>query len=331
MSINLDLPDKVSTFHQNLLVIDGHCDVISKIVEGRGSLLNGFEEQHVDLNKLKAGNVGVQVFALFIESCHKPYNALGRALHLLDCFYNEIELCKSQVSMGLSVKTMRKDIDSGKIVAVLGIEGGEALNGDISVLRVFYRLGVRLIGLTWNQRNQIADGAFEGRTAGGLTNFGVEVIKEMNRLGMIIDLSHISESGFWDVLKISSSPVYVSHANCKKLCAHPRNLTDEQIKALAGEGGVIGLSFNPDFLVAKGEASIDDLIDHIDHVASLVGTKSIGLGSDFDGIDSVPAGLEDCSCFPLITYRLMDRGYTKSEIADIMGNNVFNLMRKILK
>lgn len=323
--------EEIEKIHSNLLVVDGHCDVILKIADGKGTLLKGTEDMQVDINKLKRGNVGIQVFALFIESRHKPFNALGRTIHLIDCFYSELESCKSQVSLGTSIKKIKADLEAGKIISILGIEGGEALNGDAAVLRVLYRLGVRLLGLTWNQRNQLADGVSEGRTDGGLTSFGVQVIREMNRLGMIIDLSHISEAGFWDVLKLSKDPVFVSHANCKKLCSHPRNLSDDQIIALSKQGGVLGLSFNPDFLVSSGKATIDDFIDHLDHVASLVGTKNVGIGSDFDGIDSLPAGLEDSSCYPAITIKLIERGYTESEIADIMGLNVLNLMGKILK
>jgi membrane dipeptidase len=233
------------------------------------------------------------------------------------------------LSSGYNAKQVRKNLKDGKIVAVLGIEGGEALNGDLSVLRVFYRLGVRLLGLTWNQRNQLADGVSERITGGGLSVFGREVVIEMNRLGMMVDLAHISEKGFWDAIELSSQPVLVSHANCDGLCKHPRNLKDDQIKALAKTGGVIGLSFVPNFL-GNGTVGLDDFLDHVDYVAGLAGIDVIAIGSDFDGIEETPEGLGDSSCYPRITAGLLKRGYTVKEIKGIMGENMLGFMDKTM-
>lgn len=322
-------PRDVMEIHEQLLVADGHCDTILELLKSGRKLMNPSISGHVDLARLKKGNVRLQFFAAFIETVYKPHNSLQRALQLIDKFYTEVEPCK-ELSVGLTMKRIGKDLDAGKTVALLGIEGGEALNGDISVLRVLYRLGVRFLGLTWNQRNQIADGVGERGTRGGLTTFGQEVVRSMNQLGMIIDLSHISEPGFWDVLDQSEHPVLVSHTNCFKLCNHPRNLTDKQIKVLASNGGIMGLSFVPDFLGGENP-SIEDFMNHLDHVAGLVGTQVIGLGSDFDGIDKTATGLEDCRCYPKITAKLLERGYTKAEIRGIMGENMLRLMDKVLK
>lgn len=323
------LSNSAEDLHKDLLVVDGHCDTILEIIRGKRKLgqLNG--EGHIDLVRMKEGGVKVQFFAAFIETVFKPYHSLTRALQLIDAFYTEMADYGDAIVPGFGMKQIRKDLKEGKIIAVLGIEGGEALNGDLAVLRMLNRLGVRSIGLTWNQRNNIADGVGESVTRGGLTEFGRQVICEMNRLGMIVDLAHISEPGFWDALELSNKPVMVSHANCAALCGHPRNLSDSQIKALAQKGGVLGVSFVPDFL-GRGRSSVEEFLDHVDHVAALVGTEVIALGSDFDGIDVTASGLEDCRCYPSITAKLLERGYTEKEIRNIMGENFFRLMEKVI-
>lgn len=323
-------PLEVTDFHKQLIVVDGHCDTILEMFKTNRSLKNHSVDGHVDLQRLIEGGVRVQFFAAFIESIYKPFNCLTRVMQLIDYFYHQIEACDDLIRVGLSKTKIKKYIRDGKLVAILGIEGGEALNGDLSVLRNLYRLGVRLLGLTWNQRNQLADGADENNTGGGLTKFGVQVVKEMNRLGMMIDLSHISERGFWDVLEKSSDPVIVSHANCYKLCNHQRNLKDEQIKALAAKGGMMGMSFVPEFLGA-GNTDIDDLVNHIVHVAGLVGTDILALGSDFDGINQTTKGLEDCTCYPSITGKLLERGFTKNEVRAIMGKNMLRFINLVIK
>ncbi|PKM81819.1 MAG: peptidase [Firmicutes bacterium HGW-Firmicutes-14] len=324
------IPVNALELHRKLIVADGHCDTILKIARGETELNKYSGSGHIDLVRMQEGGVRVQFFAAFIESMFKPFSSLTRAMQLIDTFYSEAEACSHMLAVGLSMSQVHRELRCGKIVAVLGIEGGEVLNGDISVLRVLFRLGVRFLGLTWNQRNQIADGVQESITGGGLTQFGCAVVKEMNRLGMIIDLSHISEAGFWDVLKTSCCPVMVSHANCYSLCNHPRNLNDDQIKALARNNGIMGLSFVPQF-IGGNDRAIDDFLDHVDYVAALAGTGVIALGSDFDGIDHTAAGLADCRCYPAITAGLLERGYTEKEIRGIMGNNILSLMENILK
>ncbi|PKM42863.1 MAG: peptidase [Firmicutes bacterium HGW-Firmicutes-8] len=320
----------VLEFHRQLTVVDCHCDTILEAAKGRGKLRKASETGHVDIKRMQEGGVGVQFFAAFIETTYKPFSSLTRALRLIDTFYTEVDSCGDVLAQGQNMRQIRNDLKAGRMIAVLGIEGGEALNGDLQVLRTIYRLGVRFLGLTWNQRNQLADGVGESITGGGLTNFGHEVVREMNSLGMIIDLAHISEAGFWDTLEISRHPVIVSHANCYELCNHPRNLNDDQIKALAEKRGVLGLSFVPEFLGLE-IASLDGFLDHVDHVAGLVGTETIAIGSDFDGIDQTPVGLDDSRCYPRITAGLLERGYTENEIRGIMGENVLRLMDKVFR
>jgi membrane dipeptidase len=220
--------------------------------------------------------------------------------------------------------------DTGHIDIPRLIEGGEPLAGDLGVLRMLHRLGIRMIGLTWYYRNALADGLWERRTKGGLTRFGVDVVAEMARLGMIPDVSHLTDEGFWDLLDVTNSPVIASHSNARAVCASPRNLTDEQITALAERGGVVGLNFSSRH-VKEGGATVQDLVDHVDHIVELVGADYVGLGSDFDGTRTPPVGLEDASQHPNFTRELVARGYSDAEIMKILGANHLRVFTAVLR
>jgi membrane dipeptidase len=249
----------------------------------------------------------------------------------VDAFYREIEDNSDKLIFATTGSDVDKAREEGKIAALLSIEGGEALDGRIELLRIFYRLGVRLMTLTWSLRNELADGAFEGRTGGGLTRFGVEVVEEMDRLGMVVDVSHLSEAGFWDVMKVSERPIIASHSNSKALCSHPRNLTDEQAKAIAEKGGVIGVNFAGYFL-GEGRRSLAGVIEHIDYLSALIGPEHVGLGSDFDGLpfEQLPDELKGVSGLPRIAGELAARGYSEQAIKGIMGENLLRVVRSVI-
>jgi membrane dipeptidase len=286
---------------------------------------------HLDISRMKKGGVDVQFFAVFIEDIYKPDRSLKRTLQLIDCFYREMEKNQDDISLVTNYNQIEEANRAGKIAAILSIEGGEALEGDLGVLRILYKLGVRLLTLTWNQRNQIADGIGESRTGSGLTEFGLKVIDEMNRLGMLIDVSHLSETGFWDVIKRSKAPIVASHSNCYALCSHPRNLKDEQIKVLADKGGVIGITFVPNFLTQeKRKTTVKDVVKHIDYLVEKVGVDYVGLGSDFDGTDGLPLGLEEVDKIPNITEGLLDRGYKEKDIKKILGENFLKVFKEVV-
>jgi len=324
------LVERAKRLHFKTLVIDAHCDTLLDIACGNRKLCSLSDSGHLDLPRMRQGGVGIQFMAAFIESEYKPERSLKRALQLVDIAQGEI----AENSHELTLITSRQDLlrirQEHRIGIVLSIEGGEALADDLGVLRCFYRLGVRSIGLTWNQRNSLADGVGEGESAGGLSSLGRQVVKEMNRLGMLIDVSHLAEKGFWDVLEVTNRPIIASHSNCQAICPHPRNLNDDQIKALARNGGVMGINFAPDFISAK-HANLEILLDHIDHVVQLVGPKHVGLGSDFDGIDNIVEGLEDVSKLPAITHGLVRRGYSDQDITDILGGNFWRVMMEVLE
>lgn len=309
------------------MIIDGHCDTLLKINAMNG-LYDLGKTSHLDI-KRALNNVNLQIFAAFIESSFKPYQSLQKGLTLIETFLQETEKYPNQIKLVRCKQDLLTINKKDMLHALLAIEGGEILCGNILLLSTLFRLGVRSIGLTWNQRNDIADGCAESGTRGGLTSFGFRVIEEMNKFGMLIDLSHISAPGFWDVLEYTNSPVIVSHANCSKLCPHKRNLDDDQIKALSQNNGVMGITFVKDFL-GKGNIGIEDVVRHIDHVVSLVGVDYVGIGSDFDGTDELPDGLEDVTKIYLIKEELSKRGYNGSDIEKIMGKNFLRLLNTIL-
>ncbi|MHC2993920.1 MAG: dipeptidase [Candidatus Atribacteria bacterium] len=322
---------RAKQIHQKAIVFDGHCDTILEIINHKRSLGSRASTGHLDIPRLKEGGVNIQVFAVFIEEIYKPDKSLKRSLQLIDYFFSEIEKNQDKISLVTNYNQIKEVNKAGKIAAILSIEGGEALEGDLAVLRALYKLGVRLLTLTWNQRNQIADGLNESRTGGGLTEFGSKVIDEMNRLGMLIDISHLSEAGFWDVVKCSKTPIVASHSNCYTLCPHRRNLKNEQIKAIADKGGVIGITFVPKFLTQDNrKATIEDVIKHIDYLVEKAGVDYVGLGSDFDGTDSLPLDLESVDKIPNITIGLNKRGYKEKDIKKILGGNFLRVFKEVV-
>jgi len=238
-----------------------------------------------------------------------------------------MEKCSERIEIVFSYKDLMRVNTAGKIAAVATVEGGEVLEDDISVLRILYRLGIRGLGLTWNQRNQLADGVWERDAAGGLTHLGREVIMEMNSLGMIIDLAHIAERGFDDVLALTTKPVIVSHANTRKICDHPRNLTDRQLKLLQENGGVVGLTFYPEF-ISSGKPDLEKLLDHFEHAAEVSGIDHLGIGSDFDGMGgNFLSDLPDVSSLPFLVEGLLSRGFTEEEVNKIMWGNFLRVIK----
>lgn len=284
------------------------------------------DDFQVDLPRLRAGRVKIQVFAVYVEPEYKAQIAMGRTLQIIDQFYQLVEQVK-ELELIRNYSDVEKILQGDKIGALLAIEGADSVF-DLSALRTLYRLGVRLLSLTWNQRNQLADGIEKLEADGGVTRLGREVIAEMNRLGMIIDVSHLSPRSFWDVIKFSKKPVIASHSNASGICPHPRNLSDDQLQAIAAKGGHIGLNFAPEFLTKNKRAKIDDVIRHIDYIRELVGIESISLGTDYDGISTTPEGLEDISKLPQLARALLDRGYSKEDIAKIFKNNWVNFLKQ---
>lgn len=285
------------------------------------------KEFHVDIVKLKKADVKIAVFAVFVEPEYKPNNALERTIQLIDRFHNLIEKHK-ELELIEGWNDVNRVMESNKIGVILAIEGAEGIF-DNSALRIFYHLGVRMISLTWNQRNHLADGIGEYEANGGITLKGKEILKEIERLKIIIDVSHIAPAGFWDIVNITKAPFVASHSNAYSLCKNKRNLDDKQIKAIAARNGVIGINFAPDFLNVKRKVEISDVIKHIDYIRDITEINYVVLGTDYDGISKTPQGLEDLSKIKNLAEELLNNNYRKKDIEKIFYENWLNFFKSI--
>lgn len=262
-------------------IFDAHCDVLFQLWSAQGKKdFKNDPQLHITFEQLKKRKGSIQCFAIYVPETVLYEKRFEVALQMVDIFYNEI------LSLpGVKFIQTKDDINMLKqdeIGAILTLEGCEAIGKDAMKLRLFYRLGVRSFGLTWNYANLLADGALETRGA-GLTTFGKHVVQELNTLHVWTDVSHLNERSFWDVIEIAKNPI-ASHSNCTKLCQHPRNLNDEQLRALIKRNSMIGVTFVPQFLISEKQANIADIVKHIEYICSLGGENNIGFGSDFDGI-----------------------------------------------
>lgn len=315
-----------------MFICDCHCDTLTELYNKNASLHEN--EQHFDIKRQIALGGGLQFCAIYVPTeVFRYQGGLRYTLCLLDKYNQEI---KKLYENGIDVLQVRTAEDAGNVLkhkaaTLLAIEEGGAIDGSLEALRCLYELGVRAMTLTWSNRNDIADGINEEATGSGLTLFGKQVVAEMNRLGMLVDVSHISTAGFWSVIETSTKPIIATHSNAKSLCSHPRNLNDEQIKALAQNGGLAGITFAGQFLEEDWRnACIESVYKHIDYMLNLIGNDDhIGFGSDFDGISHPPYNIQGVQDYkPLIEY--LSKYYSDETINKITHQNVINLLQKVL-
>ncbi|SKA86362.1 membrane dipeptidase [Clostridium sp. USBA 49] len=329
-------------------VVDMHCDTISVILnkkrEGENIELRE-NNLNVDILKMKKGDYLLQNFAMFVN-LQNVKNPLEECLSLIDCFYTEIEKNKDMISLALSYDDIIKNKNEGKMSALLTVEEGGTTCSSLSNLRILYRLGVRMITLTWNYPNGIGWPNIDlsnkkgqdfhiPNTKDGLTNFGIEFVQEMERLGIIIDVSHLSDAGFEDVLRYTTKPFVASHSNSRSVTNNVRNLTDDMILKIAQRGGVIGINFAGDFLEEpktgkRSRSKISNMIKHIKHIVNLAGIDCVGLGSDFDGIYQ-DLELDNASKMPELEKALKLAGFSYNDIEKIFYKNVLRVYKEILK
>lgn len=308
-----------------MLICDAHCDTIQKILDQNKELYEN--DRHVDIKRMQQAGIAVQFFAMWVQA---PLG-FSRCVDMLDKFYIEQEKNSEHMDVIRCAEDIDNALQNNKIGAVLTVEGGEALDGRLSRLRALYALGVRGMTLTWNNRNLLADGADEGEFSAGLSNFGREVVAEMNRLGMFIDVSHISERGFWEVVEASKTPVIATHSNAKALCAHRRNLSDDQIKVIINTGGAIGLNFYNEFLAEGREAHIEDVLAHIDYMLSLGAEDVLGFGGDLDGVEELPQGFGGVQDYNLVIEGMLKMGYNESLVRKITLGNMLRYLKQVLR
>lgn len=316
-----------------MFVLDSHCDTPTQIVRGR-DLSKDNENAHIDIPKLKRGGVDAAFFALYIPARLSENAAYECALRQYEAVKDVVQSNPCSVAFALTEAQAHENKANGLFSVFLGLENGSPIGHSLERLQEFYDKGVRYMTLCHSKDNQICDSCAGNRTWGGLSPFGREVVAEMNRLGMLIDMSHVSDDTFYDVLECSTSPVVATHSCCRALADHPRNMTDDMIKALAAKGGVIQINFYPVFLQDDYELesqssvipSYTRIADHIDHVVELVGIDHVGIGSDFDGIEVAPDGLEDVSKMPVLFDELRRRGYSEDDLAKLASRNFFNVL-----
>jgi membrane dipeptidase len=308
-------------------VADAHADCLGDVVAGRRRLGDGGPGGQVDFPRLRQGGVRLQVLSLWVEPDYKPQRALGRLLTYLHWAFRELD-ANPEVRLVTDLGALEAVWGESGLGVMLAVEGAEAVGEEVDRVEVLARLGVRMLSLTWNQRNALADGAGEDPGGGGLSRLGRAVVRRMNQLGMAVDVSHLSQAAFWDVWAVSTHPPIASHANCGRLAPHPRNLTDRQIRALGDGGGVMGITFVRPFL--GGAADLARVGDHILHALSVMGhDRGVGLGSDFDGVENPVPGLEDCARLPDLADHLLGRGLSTTTVGRVMGENWVSFFRAL--
>jgi membrane dipeptidase len=316
-----------------MFVLDSHCDTPSQMVEGRDLTIDN-ELAHIDIPKLQRGGVDAAFFALYIPAEMDTDAAYTHACNMYDAVVDMINSNPDKVALTVSEDQAYENKAKGLISIFLGLENASPIGDSLERVREFYDKGVRYITLCHSQDNLICDScASEVKTWNGLSPFGREVVAEMNRLGMLVDVSHISDEAFYDVIKYSKKPVVATHSCCRALADHPRNMTDDMIRTLAANGGVIQINFYPLFLDGSFKNLPDSeevipsykvIADHIDHVVKLVGIDHVGIGSDFDGIDVTPDGMDDISQMPKLFEELRFRGYSEEALSKLASKNFFN-------
>lgn len=322
-------------------VIDLHCDTIMALYHNKEEALLS-NDLHVDLYKMEKGDYLLQCFAVFVplKKVDDPFDA---CLKMIDVYYSELEKNQDYIKPVYSYSDIMQNMKDNKMSSLLTIEEGGVVKGNIEYLRILYRLGVRLITLNWNYVNGIGhpnliikdDGKYDFKSCNktdGLTLFGIEMVKEMERLGMIIDVSHLSDAGFYDVVKHTSGPFIASHSNARSVCNHCRNLSDDMIKIIASRNGLIGINFCASFLKEGEEvySTIDDIVKHIKHIVKVGGIDVVGLGSDFDGIGG-KLEIRDASYMQNLKIRLLNEGFSYDDVEKIFYKNALRLFKDILK
>jgi membrane dipeptidase len=348
--------------------IDSHIDTIQRVMLGE-DLSKPDDTGHVDIPRLREGGMHAPFFAFWVPIFFRGAEAVRRTLDLRDAMQSVLDANRDQIEMATTAADIERIVKAQKIAAFLTIEGGHAIDDDLRVLRNYYRLGIRAMTLTHAGNTNWADSANDTPAHNGLTDFGKEVVREMNRLGMLVDLSHASDKTFYDALSVTNKPVILSHSSMRAISNVPRNVSDEMLCALAKNGGVVGINFGMGFINPKDAeklrlatqteskaplltgkalddyaaenarklfgtranvvATVEDVADHIDYAVKIAGIDHVGIGSDFDGIAGTANGLEDVSKMPALVAVLLKRGYAESDLKKILGGNFLRVVREV--
>ncbi len=365
---------RARALHDKIPLIDGHNDLpwqYRKVADNALSKIDIAQHQpglHTDIPRLREGGVGGQFWSVYIPQALPKGEHVRATMEQIDVVYNMIRQWPDTFQLSLTADDVEAAFDSGKIGSLIGIEGGHSIDNSLGALRMFHRLGARYMTLTHFKNVDWADSCTDKPKVDGLSQFGREVVREMNRLGMLVDLSHVHADTMRAALDTSDAPIVFSHSSARAITGHPRNVPDDVLERVKENDGVVMVSFVPGFvsqqtyehglardaekarLEAQSDSSdesveaglkawdadnpepratVSDIADHIDRIREKAGIDHIGIGSDFDGITSVPEGLEDVSKYPVLTAELLRREYSEEDILKILGGNILRLMRAV--
>ena len=322
------MENKYKIIHQSAIVVDLHNDYLEERVHHPEHRLFSNTKHHTDVARLQEGGVNVQFFVIWTRP-NEHSDHFSRAMELIDMLEADVAECRGEIEFCRNYQEIMATVHRNKIAAVLCLEGGQLIGNDIDNIDRFYARGMRYLTLAWNYGTDWCGGAKDD-DGKGLSPFGKEVIDRLNRLGIMIDVSHVNKKSLQEVLDYTDATVIATHSGAYAVNNHNRNLSDEHIKEIARRGGVIGAVFYPSFLNNTDHATVADVIKHINYIRHLTGSVDhIALGSDFDGIDFTPDGLENVSKFPNLTKALFEEGYNAEEITKILGGNALRVFRTI--
>jgi membrane dipeptidase len=360
--------------HRGAILVDGHNDLPWHLGDKSDRKLGPIDiskpqpKLHTDIARLKQGGVGAQFWSAYVsaEDTKKSGTAVRETLEQIDVIRRMVRDYPDTFAMASTADDVARIHGQGKIASMIGVEGGHSIDNSLGVLRCYYALGVRYMTLTHSLNADWADSATDEPKHHGLTQFGEQVVLEMNRLGMLVDISHVSAETMRHALRVAKAPVIASHSSAFAIAPHPRNVPDDVLKLVAANGGVVMVNFFPAFIMPEGAramkemfqigrdlrakfpkdeeyrvamdqwrkehpfptGSVHNVVDHIEHMIKTAGIDHVGIGSDFDGIPSTPKQLEDVSCYPTITQELLNRGYKEEQIHKVLGGNLLRVMRK---
>jgi membrane dipeptidase len=363
---------RARALHRTVPMFDGHNDYPWEVRQKAGKdpakldIRNAQPMTMTDIPRLRRGGVGAQFWSVYVPASLAGQQAVTATLEQIDIVYRMVARYPDVFEIARTADDVERIFKAEKIASLIGMEGGHAIDSSLGALRMFSRLGARYMTLTHSKNVPWADSATDTPEHGGLTPFGEDVVREMNRLGMIVDMSHVSPDAMEDVLRVTQAPVIFSHSSARALCNHPRNVPDAILRVLPKNGGVVMVSFVPGFTTPQASAwdiaqeieqarlekvtpknesameagmaawlaahprpkvTVAQVADHIDHVRKVAGIDHVGYGSDFDGISSAPSGLEDVSTFPALTAELLRRGYSDDDVKKVLGLNLLRVMR----